>query len=67
MVVVVAMVSSTPCGVAVVVEMVSSTPCGVAVVDSGSSGVAVVPVMEVVMVIRLHCHVEVLGTRLTST
>ena len=44
--------------------MVSSTPCGVAEVDCG---VAEVLVMVVVMVIRLHCHVEVLGARLTST
>ena len=34
-VVVVVMVSSTPCGVAVVVVLVSSTSCGVAVVHSG--------------------------------
>ena len=66
------MVSSTPCGVAVVVGMVSSTHCGVAaalvMVSSTPCGVAVVEVMVVVvMLIRLHCHVEVLGARLTST
>ena len=43
------------CGPSLIV--VSSTPCGV----------ALVLVMVVVMVTRLHCHVEVLGARLTST
>ena len=61
-----------PCGVAVVVVMLSSTPCGVAagvvMVSSTPWGVAVVlVVMVVVIVVRLHCHVEVWGARLTST
>ena len=62
--VVVVTVSSTPCGVAVVVVMVSIHPVvwsWLTVVSSTPCGVAVALVRAVVMVTRLHCHVQDFG------